>query len=125
MASDDPDQSRLPSPPALGREVGKKEQRKLRARREGGRSVWFGLGMMGMVGWSVALPTVIGSAAGLWIDRTWPSRYSWTLTGLFVGVVVGCWMAWFWIRREGLLDHEELPTTGEPGQLRQPKEPRP
>ncbi|MCF8062918.1 MAG: AtpZ/AtpI family protein [Deltaproteobacteria bacterium] len=80
-------------------EVGAKEQRKLRARKED-RGVWFGLGMFGLVGWSVAIPTLIGIALGVWLDRKWESTASWTLTGVFVGVFVGCLNAWYWIKRE-------------------------
>ncbi len=81
------------------RRVGRKAERRLRARREG-TSVWFWLGMFGLVGWSVAVPTLIGIALGTWIDRTWPGEVSWTLTLLFVGVVIGCANAWRWIQRE-------------------------
>ena len=58
---------------------------------------FLGLSMFGVVGWSVAVPTLIGIAIGVWIDSTWPSQYSWTLMLLFVGVVLGCLNAWFWI----------------------------
>jgi ATP synthase protein I len=85
---------------AFLRTVRSKEERKLRSRREKYRSVWFGLGMFGLVGWSVAVPTLIGIAAGIWIDTTWESPYSWTLMLLFIGVVVGCLNAWFWVKRE-------------------------
>jgi ATP synthase protein I len=84
----------------LSQTVAQKEARKLKARREGHRNAWFGLGMFGVIGWSVALPTVLGIALGLWIDRTWPSQFSWTLMLMFVGVVFGCWNAWRWIVRE-------------------------
>ena len=77
-----------------------KEERKRKARREGERSVWFGLGMFGLVGWSVAIPTLIGTAIGLWIDARWPSPISWTLTLLIVGVFMGCLNAWWWVQRE-------------------------
>lgn len=82
--------------------LSKKAARKLKARREGDRGIWFGLGMMGLVGWAVALPTVIGVAVGVWLDGRGgdPGGISWTLTGLVVGVVVGCLNAWFWIQRE-------------------------
>jgi ATP synthase protein I len=82
------------------RKVCEKEARKIKARREKDRSIWFGLGMFGLVGWSVAIPTVIGVGLGLWIDSRWPGRFSWTLMLLFVGVIIGCWNAWRWIKRE-------------------------
>lgn len=80
--------------------VGDKEQRKLRARRRGATGAWFWLGMFGMVGWSVAIPTVLFVALGRWLDRVVPAPFSWTLTMLVVGVAVGCLVAWYWVRRE-------------------------
>jgi ATP synthase protein I len=79
--------------------VEEKEQRKLRARRQGS-TVWFGLGTFGMIGWSVAVPVLLAVALGVWIDQRWPSPYSWTLMLLFVGFVVGCANAWYWVMRE-------------------------
>ena len=78
----------------LSEQVAKKEQRKMNARREQGRSIWYGLGMFGLVGWSIAVPTLIGIALGIWIDRTWQPMFSCTLMCLFVGVVIGCSIAW-------------------------------
>jgi ATP synthase protein I len=95
-----PEKHRVSQEQDLIQQVGKKEVRKLRARREQHRAVWFWLGMVGLVGWSVAIPTIIGIALGIWIDRTWPSRYSWTLMLLLLGVAVGCMNAWSWIRQE-------------------------
>jgi ATP synthase protein I len=88
----------------LARQVQKKEARRLKARRERYRSVWFGLGMFGLVGWSVAIPTLIGIALGIWIDTTWRGPYSWTLMLLFIGVMVGCLNAWYWVKRESKHD---------------------
>lgn len=86
---------------ALGGRLARKLKRRLKARGERNRSVWFGLGMFGLVGWSVAIPTLIGVAAGLWLDGRWPSeKASWTLTLLVIGVAVGCWNAWYWVRQE-------------------------
>ncbi|HSR53057.1 MAG TPA: AtpZ/AtpI family protein [Acidobacteriota bacterium] len=84
----------------LERRVARKQRRKIEARQEGEHSAWFGLGMFGLVGWSVAVPALIGVAIGLWIDSRWPSRFSWTLMLLVAGVVVGCLNAWRWVERE-------------------------
>lgn len=85
----------------LQRRIARKEVRKLKARREGDRSVWFGLGSFGLIGWSVAVPTLIGVAIGLWLDSQWPNqRISWTLTLLVLGVALGCLNAWNWVKRE-------------------------
>lgn len=84
--------------------IGTKETRKLRARGEQHRSIWFGLGMFGIVGWSIAIPTVLGVVVGFWVDQRWPSRFSWTLMLLFIGVVLGCLNAWYWIKQESQKD---------------------
>jgi ATP synthase protein I len=89
---------------AWQRQVAVEEARKQKARQEKDRSLWFGLGMFGLVGWSVAIPTLIGIAVGIWIDRTVSSPYSWTLMLLFVGVVAGCLNAWYWVKRESRHD---------------------
>lgn len=85
--------------PALPQEAGRKAERKLQARRVGNADLYFWLGMFGLVGWSVALPTLLGLALGLWLDRLWPVRFSWTLTLLVIGVLLGCLNAWHWINR--------------------------
>jgi ATP synthase protein I len=72
----------------------------VQARQEGDRSIWAGLGLFGMVGWSVMVPMLLGIALGIWIDKRFPSSYSWTLMLLFVGLVLGCWSAWYWMQRE-------------------------
>jgi len=86
----------------LRKAVAKREERKLRAKQEKHRTVWFGLGMFGLVGWSVAIPTLAGVALGIWLDShpRWGGRYSWTLTFLGLGVALGCLNAWFWLSRE-------------------------
>ena len=85
---------------ALGREVRRQAARKLKARRQAARGVWFGFGMSGLIGWSVVLPTLLGVALGIWLDEHYPARHSWTLTLLILGLVLGCWNAWHWVTKE-------------------------
>ena len=88
-------------PPTLGEEVGASAARKLRARRNEAHGVWFGLGMMGLVGWSVTIPTILGAALGIWLDRHFPGKHAWTLALLVAGLAVGCFNAWHWVTKEG------------------------
>lgn len=81
--------------------IDKKAGRRRRHRQEADRGVWQWLGMFGLVGWAVAIPTIGGIALGWWIDRTWDSAMSWTLNLLVIGVLLGCWNAWHWVDREG------------------------
>ena len=92
---------------AFGREIGAKVTRKLKARRNSNQGVWFGLGMLGLIGWSVVVPTLLGTALGIWIDRSHPGSYSWTLMLLFIGLVIGCLNAWHWVRKQDKEMREE------------------
>jgi ATP synthase protein I len=79
--------------------IGAKEKRKIWARRHF-RNTWFGFSVFGLIGWSVAIPTLLGIALGVWLDSHHPSRYSWTLMLLIGGLGVGCLNAWHWVSRE-------------------------
>ena len=93
--SDDPRQQ-----DDLAEAIRRHEERKARSRHEGRHGLAFGLGLFGLVGWSVAIPTLIGIALGVWIDGRSEGPYSWTLMLLVLGVAVGCLNAWFWVRKE-------------------------
>jgi ATP synthase protein I len=84
----------------VAEEVSGDIRRKQRARREGRRSVWFGLGMFGLVGWSIALPTLLGVMLGIWLDRRFGTGLTWTAALLLAGIALGCWNAWRWIQDE-------------------------
>lgn len=81
-------------------QVGEKAARKLKAQRHVTQTVWAGLGMMGLIGWSVAVPTLLGAALGLWIDKRYPGNHSWTLMLLAIGLGLGCVNAWHWVAKE-------------------------
>ena len=80
------------------RRVAEQEKRKLKARQI--VTIWSGLGMMGLVGWSVAVPTLLGTALGIWLDGRYPGAHSWTLALLIAGLAAGCLNAWHWVVKE-------------------------
>lgn len=84
----------------LEQEVREKSSRKLKARRQNRKGLLYGLGMFGLVGWSVAVPTLLLLALGIWIDSRFSSPYSWTLMLLVLGIMLGCLNAWYWVSRE-------------------------
>ena len=84
----------------FSQQVGAQAARRLKAQRRGPTSVWFGLGMSGLIGWSVTVPTLIGAALGIWVDRNYPSTLSWTLMLLLLGLIFGCLNAWHWVSKE-------------------------
>src|ERR1035438_2298838 len=99
---------RAPDGTAFSREVGAKAARKLKARRNSTQGVWLGLGMMGLIGWSVVVPTLLGAALGIWLDNRHPGTHSWTLMLLVIGLIIGCWNAWHWVAKEDKEMREEI-----------------
>ncbi|WP_020503071.1 AtpZ/AtpI family protein [Lamprocystis purpurea] len=93
--------------PDLADAVGAKAARKLKAQRNPTPGVWFGLGMMGLIGWSVVVPTLLGAALGLWIDKQFPGTHSWALALLVAGLTLGCFNAWHWVAKEERAMREE------------------
>jgi ATP synthase protein I len=84
----------------LASRIQDRQQRMLRSRAERDRDFWHSVATLGVIGWSVVLPTLLGIAAGIWLDQRWPERFSWTLMLLTVGLTLGCVHAWGRIRRD-------------------------
>ena len=99
--------------PTFAGEVGAKAARKLKARRDPKPGVWFGLGMMGLIGWSVAIPTLLGAVLGIWLDKHYPGGRSWTLALLVTGLMIGCLNAWHWVSKEEKAMREEQEDHGD------------
>ena len=93
--------------PTFAGQVGAKAARKLKARRHSATGVWLGLGMMGLIGWSVVVPTLLGAAIGLWLDKHHSGKYSWTLALLMAGLAIGCLNAWHWVAKEDAAMRQE------------------
>ena len=89
------------------RNVSSEAARKLRVQRDGKPGVWFGLGMSGLIGWSVAVPTLGGILLGVWLDRRYPGTHSWTLMLLVAGLLIGCANAWYWVAQQDKAMHDE------------------
>lgn len=84
----------------------RREERRLAARNRTEHS-WFGLGMLGLVGWAFAIPMLAVLGVGIWLDTSTDSPYSWSLMGVFVGAAVGAANAWYWVKTEQRKIEEE------------------
>jgi ATP synthase protein I len=78
--------------PSGGREGG--------AQRQDTRTFWFGVGMLGLVGWSVVMPVLVGAGLGFWLDANHPASHSWMLLLMPIGLVLGIFNAWRWVSRD-------------------------
>ena len=87
-------------PSNFSKKIDAQARRKIEVQKNPSQGVWFGLGMMGLIGWSVVVPTLLGAALGMWIDQAHKSMHSWTLILLLVGLLLGCFNAWHWVAKE-------------------------
>jgi ATP synthase protein I len=81
-------------PERLDEAVRRRRERQARGRREGEWSIGQNLGLIGVVGWTIVTPTLIGVFTGRWLDRQFGSGIFWTLGLLVLGLGVGCALAW-------------------------------
>jgi ATP synthase protein I len=82
------------------KKVDQKMQRKIKHLGRNKKSAWSGLGLFGIVGWSVMIPTIGGVIFGVWLDEKFPQSFSWTISFLMIGIAVGCIVAWKWVEKE-------------------------
>ncbi|WP_299788450.1 AtpZ/AtpI family protein [uncultured Marivita sp.] len=82
-------------------DIARHAKRMKSAREDPGPSPLRGIGTFGMIGWSIAVPTVGGAFLGIWLDRVAPQGFSWTIALILGGVVLGVFIAAAWVQKEG------------------------
>ncbi|WP_158769584.1 AtpZ/AtpI family protein [Paraglaciecola sp. L1A13] len=106
-SSSDPSNHNPGKPSFLVEQVDAKVALKLLAKRRKHAGIWFGLGTMGIIGWSITVPTLIGVGLGIWLDKHYGDQRSWTLALLLAGLAIGCFTAWSWISKEYAAMHND------------------
>lgn len=81
-------------PERLDQAVKQRRERRAQRQREGEPSVGRNLALIGVLGWTIVTPTVIGVFVGRWLDRQFGSGLFWTLGLLVLGLALGCRLAW-------------------------------
>jgi len=66
--------------------------------RDGEPSVGRRLAQIGVLGWMIVLPMLLGMFAGRWLDGRFDSSVFWTAPLLLAGLALGCWSAWRWMQ---------------------------
>jgi ATP synthase protein I len=95
------DAEREPGPPnGMAEAARKEEDRRVRWRTEGEQSVMRFVGQIGVLGWIIVAPTLLGLFAGRWLDRSFGTGIFWSAALLVLGVTVGFWSAWRWMQRQ-------------------------
>jgi ATP synthase protein I len=88
------------APDSLSKAVRERRDRRDRWCREGQPSMMRFVGQIGVLGWIIVAPTLIGLFIGRWIDRWLGTGIFWSAPLLLVGVAIGCWSAWRWIHQQ-------------------------
>lgn len=88
-------------------DIRRSAERLQRSRRSPGASPLRGLGVFGMIGWSIAVPTVGGAFLGLWLNQVAPQAFSWPIALILGGSVVGGIIAWTWVSKETQSQNEQ------------------
>lgn len=55
------------------------------------------LGQIGVLGWTMILPTLLGVFAGRWLDRTFGTGIFFSAPLLMLGAALGFWFSWRWM----------------------------
>lgn len=64
-------------------------------------SVAARLGQIGVLGWTIVVPTLLGLFVGRWLDRRFATGIFFSAPLLMIGAAIGLWSAWKWMRRHG------------------------
>jgi len=86
-------------PDRLDEAVRVRRERRALAERDRGRPIGRDLALIGAIGWTIIVPTLLGIFIGRWLDRRVGSGLLWTLGLLFAGLTVGCALAWQRVNR--------------------------
>lgn len=84
----------------LRRAVHLREQRSERWKKEGERSLWQNLSMIGALGWLIVTPTLLGVLLGRWLDTVFDSGIFFSGALIILGVGFGSYLAWHRISKE-------------------------
>ena len=78
-------------------QVRRRAESKQRWRREGDPSFARQLAAVGVLGWIIVVPTLLGVLIGRWVDHWLATGITFTAALLLLGVFLGSWSAWRWM----------------------------
>lgn len=78
--------------------VRRRVERERRWKREGDPSLARQFARVGVLGWLVVVPALLGIALGRWLDHLFDSGVFYGGALLFAGICLGCWSGWRWMQ---------------------------
>jgi ATP synthase protein I len=91
---------RQPSPDGMADAARRRRERQSRWLSQGEPSMARYVGQIGILGWIIVAPTLLGLFVGRWLDRTFGSGIFWSAALLMLGVAFGFWSGWRWMHRQ-------------------------
>ena len=91
-----------PEPPAgdaAGRAARRAAEREKASRDDPEPSLGARLGQIGLLGWTIVVPTLAGAVLGRWLDGLAHSGVFFTAPLIMLGAAFGLWSAWRWMHR--------------------------
>ncbi len=64
------------------------------------------LGQIGVLGWTIVLPTLLGVLVGRLLDRLFGMHIFFSAPLLMMGAACGLWFAWKWMHRQQRSPHD-------------------
>ncbi len=80
--------------------VGLRDRRRKQWKKEGERSLWKNLSMVGALGWLIVTPTLLGVLIGRWLDGLFETGIFFSGALVFLGITLGCYLAWQRVSKE-------------------------
>lgn len=75
------------------------EQRRRQGMENPEPSLGIRLGQIGVLGWTIVVPTLIGVLIGRWLDRALGTGVFFSAPLIMIGAAIGFWSAWKWMHR--------------------------
>ncbi|MBN3848820.1 AtpZ/AtpI family protein [Paraburkholderia sp. Ac-20342] len=58
------------------------------------------LGQIGILGWTIVVPTLLSLLLGHWLDRYFSTGVFFSAPLVMIGAGIGWWFAWKWMHRQ-------------------------
>jgi ATP synthase protein I len=88
------------SPDGLAAAARRQRERRDNWKKEGEPSMMRFVGQIGVLGWIIVTPTLIGLFMGRWLDHKFGTGIFWSAPLLLIGVMIGFWSAWRWMHQQ-------------------------
>jgi len=85
---------------AMTSAVRQQYERQREWQHEGEPSMARYVGQIGVLGWIIVAPTLIGLFIGRWLDHALGTGIFWSAPLLGIGLIMGCWSAWKWMQKQ-------------------------